>query len=253
MRMVKTPMEIALAQRAMDYFSQVHVFVRDYILDHGTDLTTRSLNQVVRDYAHDLVMRDLKPTGEAHTAVGVALEVGCKFGVATAHAHSAHTFPDTRLKKGDALQISGYFTLGGYGGELYRYFQTAPWTPQREKVWEVVTESVHIQIRESRPGVRCQDVARKIHELQVKNGVQRLIYHRPGHGSGLLERHQAPYLSLGDPTPIEEGMMFSIEPGLYDLNGGFGFNPSDNLVITKNAAVVQGSIPYTKEWMFLRL
>jgi len=253
MRTVMTPMEIALVQRSMDYLSQVHAFARDYILEHGTDLTNRSLAQAIQDFAYDLVMGDLKPDNQPHNVVGVSLSVGCRFGVATAYAQPAHAFPEVRLRKGDALQVSGYFTLGGYGGELYRYYQTAPWTPNQEKVWDVVTESVNIIIRESRPGVRCQDVAAKVHTFQIKNGMQDLICHRPGHGSGPGARHQAPYLALGDPTPIEEGMMFSVEPGLYDLKNGFGYNPSDNLLILKDKAVVQGSVPYTKEWMLLRL
>ncbi len=39
MRMVKTPEEIALIQRAMNYFSQIHAFARDYILERGTEAT----------------------------------------------------------------------------------------------------------------------------------------------------------------------------------------------------------------------
>jgi Xaa-Pro aminopeptidase len=253
MRRVMTLMQIALVQRAMDYFSQVHAFARDYILQYGTDLTNRSLARALQDYAYDLVTGDIRPNNEPHKAVGISVSVGCRFGVATAYAQPAHAFPAVRLKKGDALQVSGYFTLGNYGGELYRYYQTAPWTPHHEKVWDVVTESVHIIIRESKSGVRCQNVAAKVHAFQMKNGMQDLVCHRPGHGSGPGARHQAPYLALGDPTPIEEGMMFSVEPGLYDLKNGFGYNPSDNLLILKDKAIVQGSVPYTKEWMFLKL
>jgi Xaa-Pro aminopeptidase len=253
MRTVMTPMQVALVQRAMDYFSQVHAFARDYILEHGTDLTNRSLGRALHDYAYGLVMGDIKPENEPHKAVGISTSVSCRFGLATAYAQPAHAFPEVRLKKGDALQVSGYFTLGNHGGELYRYYQTAPWTTHQEKVWDVVTESVHIIIRESEPGVRCQDVAAKVHAFQIKNGMQDLVCHRPGHGSGPGARHQAPYLALGDPTPMQEGMMFSVEPGLYDLKNGFGYNPSDNLLILRDKAIVQGSVPYTKEWMFLKL
>ncbi|NOR21345.1 MAG: M24 family metallopeptidase, partial [Candidatus Aminicenantes bacterium] len=63
----------------------------------------------------------------------------------------------------------------------------------------------------------------------------------------------APWLALGDYTVLKEGMTFSVEPGLYDPERGFGYNPSDNLLVTKQKSVLQGSVPYTKEWMILKL
>jgi Xaa-Pro dipeptidase len=93
-----------------------------------------------------------------------------------------------------------------------------------------------------------------VHGHQIKSGLQDYIYHRPGHGQGQVEEgHQPPFLSLGDETEIKEGMMFSVEPGLYDIKSGIGVNPSDNLLITKNGAVLMSSVPYSKEWSFLTL
>ena len=84
--------------------------------------------------------------------------------------------------------------------------------------------------------------------------MQDYVYHRPGHGTGQhIDGHQAPFFSLGDHTPLEEGMMFSVEPGLYDINNGVGINPSDNLLITKDGAVLMSRIPFTKEWCYLTL
>jgi Xaa-Pro aminopeptidase len=91
-----------------------------------------------------------------------------------------------------------------------------------------------------------------IHKYQVQNGVSKYIYHRPAHGEG-MEGHQAPWLALGDTTVLEEGMTFSVEPGLYDPENGFGYNPSDNLLVTKEKGVLMSSVPYSKEWMFLKL
>lgn len=83
-------------------------------------------------------------------------------------------------------------------------------------------------------------------------GVAKYIYHRPAHGEG-MEGHQAPWLALGDYTVLEEGMTFSVEPGLYDPESGFGYNPSDNLLVTEKKGVLMSSVPYSKEWMFLKL
>jgi Xaa-Pro dipeptidase len=251
MRMVKTKEEIALTQRAMDYFSKIHAFTRDYILEKGTDATDFEVEHAAVEYGTDLILKDIKRDGRPHSAVGLGVYIGCRTGAGTAYPHPNQFF-HKKIEKGDALQVAGGVTIGGYGGECYRYYQIAPWNKHRQKLWDVVTECVHIQERESKAGKTCSEVAYKIHKYQVKQGVAKYIYHRPAHGEG-MEGHQPPWIALGDYTVLEEGMTFSVEPGLYDPENGFGYNPSDNLVVTKDKGVLMSSVPYTKEWMFLKL
>ena len=54
LRMVKTPEEIALTQRAMNYFSQIHAFARDYLLAHGTDSTDFDVQMATTQHGVDL-------------------------------------------------------------------------------------------------------------------------------------------------------------------------------------------------------
>lgn len=251
MRMVKTKEEIALTQRAMDYFSKIHSFARDYLLERGTEATDFEIGHAAVEYGTNMILKDIKRDGKPHSAVGISAHIGCRTGVATAYPHPNQFF-HKKIEKGDALQISGVVRIGGCGGELYRYFQIAPWDSHREKLWQIVTDCVHIQEEESKAGKTCSEIAYKIHQYQVKNDVARYIYHRPAHGEG-MEGHQAPWLALGDYTVLEEGMTFSVEPGLYDPEKGFGYNPSDNLLVTKERGVFMSSVPYSKEWMFLRL
>jgi Xaa-Pro aminopeptidase len=254
MRMVKTPEEIALIQRAMDYFVRIHAFGRDYILKRGTDATDYEIGMAVEEYGTNLILADVKRDGRPHNAVGIKVSIGCRTGVGTAYPHP-NQFHHNKVKKGDSLQIAGGVTVGGYGGELYRYYQIAPWDAHREKVWDIVTETVHIQERESKAGARCQDVAFKVHDYQVKQGpeIPKLLYQRVAHGQG-MEGHQPPYIALGDTTVLEKGMTFSVEPGLFDPAHGFGYNPSDCLWVTKAKGVLMGDgAPYSKEWMFLKL
>jgi len=253
MRMVKTPEEIALIQRAMNYFSRIQAFGRDYILQRGTDATDFEIGKACEKFGVDLIMQDIKRDGRPHNAVGIRVSIGCRTGRGTAYPHP-NQFHHNRVKRGDSIQISGGVQIGGYGGELYRYYQILPWDAHREKVWDVVTESVRIQERESKAGVACMDVAYKVHDYQVKQGpeIQKLLYQRVGHGEG-MEGHQPPYIALGDTTVLEEGMTFSVEPGLFDPTNDFGYNPSDSCLVTKTKGVLQGSVPYSKEWMILKL
>ena len=251
LRMVKTDEEIALTQRAMNYFSRIHAFARDYILAHGTDVTDFDVQTAATQYGVDLIMKDIKRDGKPHTAVGIGVEIGVRTGVGTAYPHP-NQFHHNRIRKGDSLQVSGDVKIGGCGGELYRAVQIAPWDSLREKVWEVHTECCRIQADASAAGVTGSYVAKLVHDHQVKNGMAKYVYHRPAHGEG-SEGHQPPYIALGDHTMLETGMMFSNEPGLYVPDQGFGYNHSDNVLVTAKRGVQMGSVPYTKEWCFLTL
>ena len=254
MRIIKTADEIALTQRAFRYFDKVHAFARDYVLERGTEATDFEIGQALQAYGIGLMMKDVSHDGKPHKGVGMLVSSNyVRTGVATAYPHPNQFFYN-KVKRGESLYINTDIKLGGYGGECYRNYLIAPWTPHQEKMWQVVADTVRIMAEETKPGRACCDVAYKVHEYQIKNGMQDFIYHRPGHGQGqVTEGHQSPFLSLGDETILEEGMMFSVEPGLFDEKNGIGINPSDNLLVTKKGGVLLSSVPYSKEWSFLKI
>jgi len=254
MRIIKTPDEIALTQRAYRYFDKIHAFARDYVLERGTEATDFEIGQALQAYGIGLMMKDVQSDGRPHKGVGIEVTSHyVRAGVASAYPHPNQFFYH-RVRRGEPLYINTDIKLGGYGGEGYRNYLIAPWTAHQEKMWQVVADSVRIMAEEAKAGRACCDVAYKVHEYQIKNGMQNFIYHRPGHGQGQVEEgHQPPFLSLGDETEIQEGMMFSVEPGLFDEKNGIGINPSDNLLITKKGGVLLSSVPYSKEWSFLEV
>jgi Xaa-Pro aminopeptidase len=122
-----------------------------------------------------------------------------------------------------------------------------------EKIWTVNRDCCLMQKDLSRKGTECADVAFPIHEYQVKQGVQKYIYHRPAHGEG-MEGHQPPYLSLGDHTVLDTGMCFSVEPGLFDPEGGIGSNFSDVFVVEPTGPSLQMSrLPWSEQWMWIEI
>ncbi|HXY24243.1 MAG TPA: M24 family metallopeptidase [Candidatus Acidoferrum sp.] len=252
MRMKKTPEELALTRRAYNYFNQMHAFARDMLLQHGTDLTDYDIASAATKYGTDLVMADIKRDGAPHTAVGIEIEVGCRTGRSTAYPHP-NQFQHNKVAKGQAIQIEGGVNIAGCGGELYRAMFIYPLTDQMKKLWTVSRDCCLIQKEESIAGVTCSTVAYKIHKYQVKNGVAPYIYHRPAHGQG-WEGHQPPYLALGDSTMLEQGMIFSVEPGLYDPEHGIGANFSDGFVVEADGPSRQMSrLPWSEEWCLVKL
>ena len=80
-------------------------------------------------------------------------------------------------------------------------------------------------------------VARSVIEAA---GYGAAFIHRTGHGIG-LEGHEDPYLVAGNPEPIEPGMAFSIEPGIY-LEGRYGVRIEDIVVCGERGGVVLNGV-----------
>ena len=250
-RVVKDDMENQLTQRAMDYWSEIHAFVRNYMIERGRGTLDWEIENAARLWGMHRVMQDIPQAGEPHNAVGISVGVGCRTGRKTAYPHP-NQISWSRIEPGDALQLAGVVRIGGYGGEQYRSFLMAPWSEWQEHVWDVHTQCYFIQAEASRAGNTCSSVAKAVHDHQVKEKCEHLIYHRPGHGEG-MEGHQPPYHALGDYTVMASGMHFSNEPGLYDPENGFGFNHSNNILVTEEKGLQMGTAPCDKEWCLLEL
>jgi Xaa-Pro dipeptidase len=80
-----------------------------------------------------------------------------------------------------------------------------------------------------RPGRTLAEAETDVSNTFVALGVAEMQRHHTGHGIG-LEGHEAPFIDKGDETVIQEGMVFSVEPGLY-VPGLAGFRHSDTVVI----------------------
>jgi Xaa-Pro dipeptidase len=250
-RIVKDEAENRLTQLAEDYWSEIHAFARNYLLERGLEAVDWEVANAARLWGTSRIMQDIPHDGEPHGAVGISVGVSCRTGRTTAYPHPNQMFW-RQVRPGDALQISGVVRVGGYGGELYRSFLIAPGTDWQQRVWEAHTRCYEIQAEESYAGNVCSNVAKAVHDYQVENSVEHLVYHRPGHGEG-MEGHQPPYHALGDYTVMQEGMHFSNEPGLYDPDNGFGFNHSNNILVSNETGLQMGTVPATKEWCFLEL
>ncbi len=254
MRQVKTPEEIELTAKAIELHDAMLEFARNYILERGTDATDFDVREATSEFGTRLLMEKMGPSeldGRPHKAVGISLGFGCRTGRATAYPHPNQFF-FKRIERGDAIQIASLIRIGGYGGEGYRACHIEPMPELGRKMWEVHTAMTLKQAELSKPGVKCSEVAQGVLKLAFDAGLEKYVYHRPAHGAG-MEGHQAPYIALGDQTVLEENMMFSNEPGLYNEEAGFGYNHSNNIRITKDGSEIMNKTPLTKDWCWLKL
>ncbi len=253
MRQVKTPEELALLQKAIDLHDAMLGFARKFILAHGEQVTDFDVRCASEEFGTRTLMAAMGSgvDGRAHHAVGISLGFSCRAGVATAYPHPNQFF-FTRLARGQAVQIASVIRIGGYGGEGYRALHIAPMKDAQKRMWDVHTEMTLRQAELCKSGSRCQEVGEAVLAIAEKAGMGKYVYHRPAHGQG-MEGHQAPYLSLGDDTLLVENMTFSNEPGLYNLEGGYGYNHSNCVLVGRQRGSIMNKAPLTRDFCWLKI
>ena len=95
-----------------------------------------------------------------------------------------------------------------------------PRDPDARDVYRTVRAAQQAAIDAIRPGVACEAVDRAARSVIEAAGYGDHFLHRTGHGLG-LQVHEPPFLVAGNPEVLDEGMVFSVEPGIY-LPGRFG-------------------------------
>jgi D-alanyl-D-alanine dipeptidase len=95
-----------------------------------------------------------------------------------------------------------------------------PADPEARKVYKLVYDAQQAAIAAVRPGARCEEIDHAARAVIEGAGYGQYFMHRTGHGLGLAG-HEPPYMRSGNAEVLEQGMVFSIEPGIY-LPNRFG-------------------------------
>jgi D-alanyl-D-alanine dipeptidase len=126
------------------------------------------------------------------------------------------------LENGDIVILDfGIREIGGYHSDITVTCSIGqPADAEARKVYQTVWQAQHVAIEAVRPGVTCESIDRAARGVIEAAGYGEHFLHRTGHGLG-LQVHEPPYMVAGNKELLEEGMVFSIEPGIY-LPGRFG-------------------------------
>jgi Xaa-Pro dipeptidase len=109
-----------------------------------------------------------------------------------------------------------------------------PADPEVRKVYDIVYRAQQAAIAAVRPGVPCETIDRAARKVIEDAGYGQHFLHRTGHGLG-LQGHEPPFMVGGNKESLEEGMVFSVEPGIY-LPGRFGIRLEVIVACGKNSA-----------------
>ena len=166
--------------------------------------------------------------GVTERAVALTLEEslrrkGCSripFDIIVASGENAalpHASPsDKRLEPGDLVVIDWGGEADGYFSDMTRTLLVRGGTDTERKVemYNTVLKANRSAIRTAGAGVRAADVDRAARDLIGRAGYGDFFGHGTGHGVG-LDIHESPRISLISKDILGEGMVFTIEPGVY--------------------------------------
>ena len=131
--------------------------------------------------------------------------------------------------------------IWGYNAELERGMVIGLPTDEVKRLFAHTVAAQEVAFDALRPGVTCADVDNAVLEYFRANDLMPLWRQHVGHGIG-LRNHEAPFLDTGDETSVEEGMVFTIEPGVY-VSGLGGFRHSDTVVVTNDGIEILTDYP----------
>jgi Xaa-Pro aminopeptidase len=152
-----------------------------------------------------------------------------------------HARPGARiLQSGDAVVLDFGGVFGGYCVDLTRTVLLGDATPELRRIFDAVAEAQAAAIAAVRPGVLPSAIDRSARSVLERHGLGKAFGHGTGHGLG-LEVHEDPRIArpvAGRPeSPVEPGMVFTIEPGAY-VPGVGGVRIEDDVLVVDGGCEV---------------
>ena len=206
--------------------------------------------EITEQALHQLIAQPLLGLSERQVAARLAEEMrvagadGPAFIIVVGGPNSAdpHAEPSERpLERGDLVTIDCGVIKDGYHSDITRTFVVAGPSPQQKTIYETVQRANQAGRRACQPGVPAEQVDRAARTVISAAGYGEQFIHRTGHGLG-MEVHEPPYIVEGNEEPLQAGMVFTVEPGIY-VPGLGGVRIEDDVVMTEDGAQCLTSFP----------
>jgi len=151
-----------------------------------------------------------------------------------------------RIKAKQAVLIDWGATVAGYRCDLTRVVFLDSMPQSLRAVYQSVLEASRAGLEAVKPGVSAQQVDKAARAVIRKAGYGKYFGHGLGHGIG-RNVHEAPSISQRSQDVLEEGMIFTIEPGIY-LPGKGGIRIENDVLVTKRGCRVLSGLPDEQKW-----
>jgi Xaa-Pro aminopeptidase len=218
LRAVKEPAELIVIREAADVISAVFGWIIGKIHPGVTELA------IAAEIEHEIKRRG---------GSGPSFETIVASGARSAWAHARPT--SKPLRKNELVVLDQGAILRGYCSDMTRTVHLGKASRRVRSLYSAVLEAQAAGKQAIRPGVTAGDVDRATRGSLKRAKLERYFTHSTGHGLG-LEVHEMPRLGKDDPTVLQEGMVVTVEPGVY-LEGLGGIRIEDDVVVTAKGAV----------------
>lgn len=203
------------------------------------------------DYAIEVGCKEIaegKTEMEILTAIESAIqEKGCKMSFETMvlsgpKSASPHGKPGARkVEKGDMILFDLGVIYDGYCSDITRTVAFGEPSEAQKAIYNAVLAANSNAIAAVKPGVRAMDLDKIARDTITNAGYGEYFTHRLGHGLG-ISVHEFPSVTGANDMVMEEGMVFTIEPGVYKSDVT-GVRIEDDVVVTKDGVEVLTKFP----------
>lgn len=224
LRAIKDADELALLRRAIHISEKAFLLMRASLRPGMTEL----------DVAY-LLETAIRSFGGSGTGFASIIAVG-------ESAALPHYHPSTnKVTDGLPLLVDWGAKFQGYTSDMTRTLSVGTITPKMQQLYPVVLDAHLAAIDAIRPGARLCDVDAAARQVIDKAGYGQAFSHGLGHGIG-LQVHESPRMASIEQGELLEGMVITVEPGVY-LPGELGIRIEDDVLVTANGCEVLCSLP----------
>ena len=231
--------------KCVDYKRMVKDDREQQLMIEASIINDKAMAEMIKQVALDLseveVASKLKDIYQKLGASDISFDTIVAYGKNGANPH--HENDDSRLKPGDSIIIDMGCKYQGYCSDMTRTVFYKEVSQEAKEVYELVKAANEAAEAMIKPGVRLCDIDKTARDLITKAGYGKEFNHRLGHFIG-KDVHEYGDVSVNFDLEVQEGMIFSIEPGVY-LPGKFGVRIEDLVLVTKDGCKVLNS--YTKD------
>ncbi|MCA9405762.1 MAG: M24 family metallopeptidase, partial [Candidatus Omnitrophica bacterium] len=143
---------------------------------------------------------------------------------------------DRKFKANDVVLVDMGIDVKGYKSDLTRMFFLGKIPELVKTVHTHVDTAKNLAIETIRSGISVAKVDQQARKYLEKNKLSKYFGHALGHGVG-LEIHENPRLSQKSREILEEGMIVTVEPGVY-LPNKFGIRLEEMVLVTKSGCEI---------------
>lgn len=140
-----------------------------------------------------------------------------------------------QFKRQDAIIVDLLPQWNGYYCDTTRTFFIGSTTEEQRNVYKVLHRALQEGVAALKPGIKAEDVYFKVAGAIEDGGYGKYFPHHAGHGVG-MGYFEPPYFIQNSPMELKEGMVVTLEPGIY-LPGEFGIRIENNYLITSEGCI----------------